>query len=217
VAASGNFYDTLTDLVVSPVSAGQLELIGRSGHFRYSPPAEFAGEAVFSYQMRDKDGLSDPVLVTLEVQPSQPFDLWRQQALAGGGPSAAQGADPDGDGWSNFLEYALMAPPGSGSAPEGIGPSLRPGSGGAMAFSVRVRQAADLAFSVEAAEGLGSATWKTVYEGRGLNYRYLSPGYVLQSGGVAADSFDLTLAPAGGTGVVPRLFYRFRTSRITPQ
>jgi hypothetical protein len=217
VAASGNFYDTLTDLVVSPVSAGQLELIGRSGHFRYSPPAEFAGEAVFSYQMRDKDGLSDPVLVTLEVQPSQPFDLWRQQALAGGGPSAAQGADPDGDGWSNFLEYALMAPPGSGSAPEGIGPSLRPGSGGAMAFSVRVRQAADLAFSVEAAEGLESATWKTVYEGRGLNYRYLSPGYVLQSGGVAADSFDLTLAPAGGTGVVPRLFYRFRTSRITPQ
>ena len=217
VAASGNFYDALTDLVVSPVSAGQLELIGRSGHFRYSPPEGFAGEAVFSYQMRDKDGLSDPVLVTLEVQPSQPFDLWRQQALAGGGPSAAPAADPDGDGWSNLLEYALMAPPSSGFAPEGIGPSLRLDSGGAMAFNVRVRQAADLAFAVEVAEGLGSAAWKTVYEGRGLNYRYLSPGYVLQSGGAAADSFDLTLAPAGGTGVAPRLFYRFRANRIAPQ
>ena len=217
VSPAGVFYDPVLEVVASPVSAGRLELIGRSGHFRYTPPEGFVGEASFSYQLRDKDGLSAPVRVALEVQPGLPFDLWRQGAFPAGGAAAELAADPDGDGVSNLLEYALLTPPGSGAGAEGAGLALGLGSGGVLECRVRVRQAADLAFSIEASPTLGSAAWETVYEARGLNYRYGSPGYRVQTGAAAADSFALTVGPTSAAGAAPRLFYRLRASRIAPQ
>ena len=218
LAPDGSFYDPVTEIVVSPVSTGTLEMIGDTGHFRYTPPPDFAGTAGFTYQVRDKDGLSQPVMVTLNVQPILPFDVWRQQNLPGGGGGAASEADADGDGWNNFLEYALTSMPGNPLPAPGIGPEFAfDTANGVPRFSVKMRRASDIAYSMESAMSLESPVWQTLYESRGLNYSYTPPGSYVQFLSVTAVSQTVIVNPITSLTAAPRLFYRLRAERIPLQ
>jgi Bacterial Ig domain/Calx-beta domain len=211
---SGSFYDPVTELVFSDVSTGTLTKIGTDGHFKYTPPPDFAGSAGFTYQIRDKDGLSPAVMVTLNVQPSLPYDLWRQQFLPGGGSTG----DADGDGLNNFLEYALGSPPSNPALPAGYGPGILPPSGsGVPPFSVQLRKAADLAWWIESTSSPNAAVWNPLVEFRGLNYRFTHSHATSTLRNDTAESFTIDVSPTTTPLLTPRLFYRLRTERIAPQ
>lgn len=204
---SGEYYDPVLEVTNSAASAGTLTLVGNTGHFRYTPPADFTGVVSFTYQIRDKDGWSDPIPVMLTVQPALPFDLWKVEALSA---NASGEADADGDGWSNFLEYALGTDPEASFTGSGYGFIAEPEG----RLSLLVRQAKDLAWRLESAESPDSAQWQMVREGRGLNYLSPeAPGITITP--VSATAFRIGIAPSPESQ--PRLFYRLRTSRIPPQ
>jgi hypothetical protein len=205
IAPDGRAYDPVLEIITGPVSAGSLVLEGSAGHFRFTPPEDFVGDASFEYRLRDKDGLSDPVRVTLTVQPALPFDLWRVEALSASSPADG---DPDEDGSSTFLEYTLGSDPASGAASNGHGFLVSPDG---KSLSLMLRKAPDLAWRIEAADALDAPSWATLKEGRGLDF--LSPvsrEVVVRS--ITADSLTLDILPAAsGKG---RRFYRLSSQRI---
>ncbi|MDB6069183.1 MAG: hypothetical protein JWL81_354 [Verrucomicrobiales bacterium] len=206
ITPDGSAYDPVLEIVASPVSAGSLTLVGTTGHFRYTPPVDFAGQAWFDYQLRDKDGLSQPVRVTLNVQPALPFDLWRSEALSATSPADG---DPDRDGLNTFLEYTLGSNPSSGALASAHGFTPSPGGGG---LSLMVRRAADLAWRIEVAESPDAASWTVLKVVRGLEYQSpVSREVVIRS--TAADSMVLDIVPPASTAV-GRKFYRLRSQRI---
>jgi hypothetical protein len=205
IAPDGRPYDPVLEIVTSPPSAGSLVLEGLGGHFRFTPPADFTGDASFEYRLRDKDGLSAPVRVTLTVQPALPFDLWRVEALSASSP--AEG-DPDEDGWSTFLEYTLGSDPASSATAGGHGFQVSPDG---KSLSLMLRKATDLAWKIEATDSLDATPWVTLKEGRGLDY--LSPvsrEVVIRT--TNDDSLTLDIMPS--TPGHTRRFYRLTSQRI---
>lgn len=204
---SGQPYDPILEITASPVSAGTLTLIGNTGHFIYTPPADFSGTAEFTYQIRDKDGLSLPVPVSLNVKPILPFDLWKEEALSA---EVSGAADSDGDGLINFLEYALGTDPGDPAAGSGHGFVAEVGG----QLSLMIRRAADLAWTLESAPSPEAGAWRVVTEGRGLNYQSPPPaGIVISNATTDSQVLIITADPAAS----PTRFYRLRTLRIPPQ
>lgn len=207
ISPTGQAYDPVLEITASSVSAGTLTLVGSSGHFSYSPPDDFSGTATFTYQIRDKDGLSAPVQVTLNVKPMRPFDIWKQEALS----AQAQGSeDADGDGMNNFLEYVLGSDPADAGTDGGHGFVTDSGSG----LRIMIRRASDLAWKLEAAASPDALNWQMIVEARGLNYQSPLPADIVISD-VTADSQMLRITPPPAT--FPRRFYRLRTLRIPPQ
>ncbi|MES2709888.1 MAG: Calx-beta domain-containing protein [Verrucomicrobiota bacterium] len=207
IAPSGEFYDPVLEITVSPLPAGTLSLVGNRGHFRYTPPADFTGTVGFTYQIRDKDGLSLPVPVTLNVRPTLPFDRWKAGALSA---NASGDADADGDGWSNFQEYALGSDPREPVTGPGYGFAAEPDG----SLSLLIRQAEDLAWRLESASSPEATDWRVLQEGRGLNYRSPEvPGITFAT--VSTEALRMRIVPPAGRQ--PRLFYRLRTTRIPPQ
>ena len=212
-APSGSPYDEITEILFSDVSTGTLTKAGTAGHFRYIPPPDFAGSAAFTYQIRDKDGLSSPIMVTLNVQPSLPYDVWRQQL-----PAAGKGSfdDADGDGLNNFLEYALK--PSSSPFPTGDETGILPPlASGVSRFTVSLRKAPDLAWWIESTSTPGAASWSPLVESRGSNYRYTHSNAVSTLRNDTADSFTIDASVITTPMLTPKLFYRLRTERIAPQ
>jgi hypothetical protein len=97
----------------------------------------------------------------LELTISSGFSSWIAGTFANGTvPGAQQGAndDPDGDGVSNLLEYAVAGfDPTVGNASPGTF------SGNALSFDKRQPLAADLTYSIEESTDLGSTDpWSPV-------------------------------------------------------
>ena len=71
----------------------------------------FNAEAGHTYQIAI-DGGSQPGAYELVLEAEVPgYAAWRDSWAAATDPDAAPGADPDGDGRVNFLEFALGTPP----------------------------------------------------------------------------------------------------------
>jgi hypothetical protein len=65
---SGVAYDPILESRVVDVHHGEVtEFQGLTGHFKFTPAQDFAGSAGFSYQVRDKDGWSEPARVSIQV------------------------------------------------------------------------------------------------------------------------------------------------------
>ena len=154
-----------------------------------------------------------------DVRWARGFELWAE-AAALTGPAAEPGADTDGDGVANLLEYALALDPG---APAGLGatvqvaPSADVLAGGALEL-VFTRPAGreDLRYVVEVSGDL--ITWA-----RGHAYGLgVSNGAGLPTVEVARDSLPgggelIRVRDAVSSGVgAPRRFIRLRVERIAP-
>jgi autotransporter-associated beta strand protein len=111
---------------------------------------------------------------TISVMGSSPYDVWAASyGLAGG--NAAKGADPDGDGEANLLEFATNSNPTSGSSRSRVyGKMHTLGADNVLTYTVAVRTAATFAaagskqeatkdsvkYSIEASDDL--STWSSV-------------------------------------------------------
>jgi VCBS repeat-containing protein len=115
--------DSLTAERVSNVTTGTLQL-NTNGTFTYTPPANFSGEARFTYRARDADESSAAVTVTITVSPvnDAPFVTNSPPAAATEGRSyryTLAASDPDDDdltiaapqlpGWLSFAAPGTIA------------------------------------------------------------------------------------------------------------
>jgi Calx-beta domain/Bacterial Ig domain len=203
----GSPHDPITEIIVSPVTAGSLEMIGLTGHFRYTPPVDFAGLASFSYQVRDKDGISLPASVTIQVIPVLAFDVWRESRMPGHvGQSLPFDDDSDGDNSGLLTEYALLGNPAVNDGQS----LLSADTLGRWNFSASLRKSADLATIIERTDDLSSPAWKTVMESRGNSYRYIAPGEAVVISAETATSLSVAARFSG----LDKQYYRLRISRL---
>jgi hypothetical protein len=95
----------LSAVLVSDVSNGTLTL-GSDGGFTYTPATGFDGVDSFTYVASDGGLVSDPVTVTITVNPAG-FAAW----LDGFGLEAGANEDSDNDSISNAVEYVIGGNP----------------------------------------------------------------------------------------------------------
>jgi hypothetical protein len=101
-------------------------------------------------------------LMTLPALALTPIESWRQQNFQSttNAGSAADTADPDGDGIVNLLEYALGLPPKTGSR-VGLPAAGKTSDGRLLTITYQRNPAlTDLTYEVEAANELGA--WTTI-------------------------------------------------------
>jgi hypothetical protein len=111
---------------------------------------------------------------TISVMGSGPYDVWAASyGLAGG--NAAKGADPDGDGEANLLEFATNSNPTTGTSRARVYAKMHTlGADNVLTYTVAVRSAATFAaagskqeatkdsvkYTIEASDDL--TTWTSV-------------------------------------------------------
>lgn len=113
----GNDYNpdgpvTLYTNVVAPPAHGTLVYLGADGAFQYVPQANYHGTDVFVYRVFNGTSYSDPVAVTLTINPVEDnpvalpnsYAVLQNQTLTVSGPGVlADDYDPDGDPLSAVL------------------------------------------------------------------------------------------------------------------
>ncbi|MFN0128073.1 MAG: Calx-beta domain-containing protein [Verrucomicrobiales bacterium] len=198
-------FDPILEIIATQPTVGSLELIGLTGQFRFTPPIDFVGSASFTYQVRDKDGLSAPAPVELSVAPGRSFDVWRQAAFpAADNFSVPAAMDGDGDGLDLVHEYALLGSPVAAGAPAQV-------HGSPPVFQTRVRLASDLTITVERADTLADNPWNQVLELRGTEFRHVTPGEAVNFDTSRPGEMGITiLAPP----LAPHQFYRLRCRQL---
>jgi uncharacterized repeat protein (TIGR01451 family) len=152
--------DALSATLVSPPSNGTLTF-NANGSFQYAPHANFHGSDAFSYTASDGDADSDPVMVTLAVNPINDAPLAIPQSVAGSKGNAVSitlaGTDVDGD----TLSFAIQTPPVNGTL-SGAAPNLlytpNAGFSGTDSFTYTVS---------DGHGGVGGATVVVTVEGGG--------------------------------------------------
>lgn len=111
-----------------------------------------------SYAYDDDANEATPAVVALVASPLSPYESW-----AAGFPSltdALPGSDPDGDGLSNFAEYALAQSPVESDAASAYTAGR---SGNFLTLAFDHPADATLRYEVEAKSDLAAATWTVVH------------------------------------------------------
>ncbi len=108
--------DVLTWSILSPPQYGAATVgdpaIGPSQQPSYVPASNFIGNDSFVVRVQDGRGGYDDIAVQVTIQPGQALDRWLWETFGFVNPSEENTvwgplADPDGDGRTNFFEYAF--------------------------------------------------------------------------------------------------------------
>jgi hypothetical protein len=113
LAADGTPFDPILEAEIGGSPVSPVTFDKDTGQFRLTAPPGFFGTTAFTYRIRDKDGWSPTATVTLMVQPSDTYDVWRQAAFGGGSsaPLSAPADNPDHDTLNNLMEFTFDTNP----------------------------------------------------------------------------------------------------------
>lgn len=134
-----------------------------------------------NYAYDDDASEATPAVVALVAAPLSPYQAW-----AAGYPSltdALTGSDPDGDGLSNFAEYALVQSPVVSDAASAYTTGR---SGNFLTLAFDHPADASLRYEIEAKSDLAAATWTVVYT--------FDP-FTTAGAASYTDTVDLTITP----------------------
>jgi VCBS repeat-containing protein len=215
--------DTLTAERVSNVTAGTLQL-NANGTFTYTPPANFSGEASFTYRARDAEAASAAVTVTIIVSPvnDAPFVANSPPTAATEGRSyryTLSASDPDGDdltiaaprlpGWLSFTAPATIAGTPGQDDVGGHDVTMTVADGTAAAVELRFRVTVT---GVDDAPSISAIPEQTATEARPFDLdltRFVTDGDTaaseLEYAAVGALPRGLTLTPSGRVSGTPEI------------
>jgi hypothetical protein len=170
-AAAGDANSTFGDpLFVNPTFTGTAPPARPDLHLRLDSPCLDAGDPAFLPAVGETDTDRGPRVtgprVDIGSDELTPRDAWRVEKFgaAATSASAAFTADPDHDGLSNLLEFALAAEPLQASVSALPTASLSGGPGSSLTLTfTRSLAASDLTYTVEAAPLLGQWTAGSQY------------------------------------------------------
>ncbi|MFP4358348.1 MAG: hypothetical protein ACLFRP_01020 [Puniceicoccaceae bacterium] len=207
----------------STVGRVEHHLVGESGpraSYRPGDQVELTAvvDPVFEHEfvgwLDDLSGDANPVVLTVGESPSvravfapKTYDGWADNQFnpyLTDGPSLSVrseiGADPDGDGLGNLLEYALGGAPESAADLADIRPRVVHGAGGAPRFTYRRQmEATDLEYQVRISNDL--RTWYHNGDGTGLTYTEELPDPVFNGDGTETVSVRPGPDAPGGDAV----------------
>jgi lysophospholipase L1-like esterase len=186
-ASAGTDYEALPDSVTIPAGAfaAPIVVIPR-------PDAEAEGEETVALELAPDAGyMAGPSTSAVVTIRDRPMDGWRHGHFAAGeladpGISGA-GADPDGDGRSNALEFALGLNPRADDGP-GADPAGHLDRAAAMPsiYLEYDKGATGLRYDVEWSDDLGAAAWST----SGVTAEVYRPGTGRHARGVSLPPGD---------------------------
>lgn len=112
--------DPVTFACTSAVDAASWDFDANTGDFLFIPTNGQMGTNVFSFTATDKDGTSDPALMSVKVYSAaatNEFLQWvEDQEEDPEDPNYAEGADVDGDGRTTYEEYLADTDPASSNS-----------------------------------------------------------------------------------------------------
>jgi subtilisin family serine protease/subtilisin-like proprotein convertase family protein len=107
--------DPLTFITNSLPAHGVLSAFNPvAGQITYIPTPGYLGADSFTF--RAADGCANSSIATISFNVVDPYAAWQSKYFPAGGPTAAGGADPDGDGLSNTNEFLAGFNPTNGTA-----------------------------------------------------------------------------------------------------
>ena len=152
--------DTLSITAVKQGASGSVSTDGTT--VTYTPGASFASSDTFTYTI--SDGFGGTAIGNVTVN-AAPFIVWRAQkfgASAADVAVSADGADPNGNGIPNLLEYALNGDPTGSTTGTGILPQLGVSAGNTLQLTfARYLDRTDITLTVQAADSL-LGTWSNL-------------------------------------------------------
>jgi hypothetical protein len=142
---------------------------GNGAAISYHPESGYAGADSFIVEVTDGRGGSDSVTVNLTVEAAPAYDRWTYDSFGPLDPGTeagvwGDGADPDGDGYTNLEEFAHgLAPHVADFAPNLLSCSRRQGEDGIMlSYTLRMDGLVPaLDYTVQVAADL-DGTWETL-------------------------------------------------------
>ncbi len=172
----GNAEGSLTVMAISLPPLGDFEL-QKNGSFTYTPPDGFAGNLYLEYIVHSETSISDPVKVTLIVYPeNNPLPLtdnysawlWAYPGLSDTDPEA----DPNGNGFSNYLDYAYGNDP---STPYTVSSIDTVYTGNDLLLSIQTWSdylQRNISFEIEYAYDLKNPVWHKAGEGTNISFHF---------------------------------------------
>jgi hypothetical protein len=108
---SGEPFDPLLEVLIGGAPAGMVTPVDpRTGHFSFVPEPEFSGRTELTYRVRDKDGASEPAVVTIEVAPDLVLEPFARLEPLGSSAFASLGSRGEiGGGETRDAVFALAA------------------------------------------------------------------------------------------------------------
>ena len=167
---------------------------------------------------------------------SDPFGTWAT-AMGLAGPAAAKGADPDGDGANNLMEFATDGNPNPATGGAASGPRAYPlmfaiGADKALTYTIAVRKSATFAaagskqtatkdqvrYAVEASNELAAWTVEPVTEVTGQTATDIRTalGAKITTPALGADWEWHTFRTDGGAATDPSDFIRLKVDEVAP-
>lgn len=160
---AGTAYDPILAAETAGSPVGPVTMDPATGQFTLTPPRGFFGTTGFTYRVRDKDGWSEAVPVTINIAPSRPWDVWRASRISADwqSPLTDAGADLDGDGLPNALEFLLDREP---QAAEFTPPmDFRwNGTSWETVFMIRGFRRTEFLLQLESSSSLASPSWEEI-------------------------------------------------------
>jgi hypothetical protein len=145
--------------IVAPATGGSVAL-------SYAPVANYAGSDSFVVRVSDGQGGTDSITVNLTVEAVAAYVRWTYDSFPSLDPGTeasvwGEGADPDGDGYTNLEEFAHGLDPRLADCAPNLLSCTRELAGGAILLSYKLRmdgEAPALDYTVQVAADL-AGTW----------------------------------------------------------
>ncbi len=188
--------------IVAPATATNVAL-------SYTPANDYLGSDSFVVRLSDGQGGTDTILVNVTVNPVSAYDAWTFDRFAPLLPGAqasvwGESANPDGDNYRNFAEFAFGLNPQAADAAVGEMQISFAGSLPVLSFLIRMDGAVSaLNYELQSTTDPAATAWSLIP----------ASAYTIVGETAVNAEFRRRSIQLNAPGALPRAFYRFKITR----